>query len=554
MQSALTRGAETRAATILADAHTAAERLTSKALAVMSQKQQQQQASQQPLQQEQYRQSQQLPTSRTQQHPSSSGTEPLRRNLFQKELQLQQQQDGSRNRNGVTGTAATASAAGSEGDQLPRAPNTAPLNTITNTQLPYASDDVAARLSFSRAMLDPPSFQSQPTFTTDNLTSRDTVRSTVRNRSLSSYTDDVRGLQQPEASATPMIAAAAGGGGGGVGVQGGRGRGRAGRRAGGEEEELTEPWLPSAEVLETLSVSSGTTAAASDRPLIGSVLPEAQRGGGALRFSGAPGSSGVQPSQRFSELLPLQFPMFGEPTSRQQAPFTEPRGSGGGGGGGGSSGGSGGGGGSGDTMRQQRTLQVLLASLQHSCERGGERLQRLGRILDSLAGDAADPRMVSRCFAALAELKRELSEMQRGGAVFSRRAAAAGENPSRTLLGLHSVTGLHSFTQASAIKFSGPEPSQRQESGFYIRRQERGRPCGADPTQSFGVDRTEQTSVRRALESQQRLLARWEEAVAGQMEVVTSLQEPAQRSSLISSLGLAASRGDLSMSFPSRRG
>lgn len=106
--------------------------------------------------------------------------------------------------------------------------------------------------------------------------------------------------------------------------------------------------------------------------------------------------------------------------------------------------------------------------------------------------------MVSRCFAALAELKRELSEMQRGGAVFSRRAAAAGENPSRTLLGLHSVTGLHSFTQASAIKFSGPEPSQRQESGFYIRRQERGRPCGADPTQSFGGDALSSQGPHRA--------------------------------------------------------
>lgn len=63
------------------------------------------------------------------------------------------------------------------------------------------------------------------------------------------------------------------------------------------------------------------------------------------------------------------------------------------------------------------------------------------------------------------------------------------------------------------------------------------------PPTELTVDRTEQTAVRRALESQQRLLARWEEAVAGQMEVVTSLQEPAQRSSLINSLGLAASRG-----------
>ncbi|MEW5315883.1 MAG: hypothetical protein WDW38_007282 [Sanguina aurantia] len=481
MQSALTRGAETRAATILADAHSAAERLTSKALAVMSQKQQQQQQqSQPPLQQEQYRQSQRLPTSQKQQN-SSSSTEPLRRNLFQKELQLQQQQDGSSNRNSVTGTATTALAAGFESDYLPRAFNTAPLNTITNMQLPYSSDNVAARLSFSRAMLDPPSFQSS--LNTNNITSN--TRNTVRNRTVSSYTDDVRGLQQPEASATPIIATA-----GAVGEKGAGGRGQAGRRAGGEEEKLTEPWLPSAEVLETLSVSSGTTAAASDRPLIGSVLPEAQRRGEALRSSGALGLSRIQPSQRFSELLPLQPPMFGEPTSRQQAPFTEPRGDSGGGGneGGGSSGGS-----SGDTMRQQRTLQVLLASLQHSCERGGERLQRLSRILDSLAGDAADPRMVSRCFAALAELRRELSEMQRGGSVFSKRAAAA-------------------------------------------------------------VDRTEQTSVRRALESQQRLLARWEEAVAGQMEVVTSLQEPAQRSSLINSLGLAASRGDLSMSFTSRRG
>lgn len=76
------------------------------------------------------------------------------------------------------------------------------------------------------------------------------------------------------------------------------------------------------------------------------------------RLSSALGASRIQPSQRFSELVPLRSPFFGDLASKQQPPFTEPRGnSGGGDEGGGSSGGS-----SGDTMRQQRTLQVKLQS------------------------------------------------------------------------------------------------------------------------------------------------------------------------------------------------
>ncbi len=41
--------------------------------------------------------------------------------------------------------------------------------------------------------------------------------------------------------------------------------------------------------------------------------------------------------------------------------------------------------------RQHRTVSALLASLQHTTQRGGERLQRLERVLNTIAADAAQP-------------------------------------------------------------------------------------------------------------------------------------------------------------------
>jgi hypothetical protein len=43
------------------------------------------------------------------------------------------------------------------------------------------------------------------------------------------------------------------------------------------------------------------------------------------------------------------------------------------------------------SSRQARTLGALMASLQTTAGRGGERLARLERVLNSLAADAAEP-------------------------------------------------------------------------------------------------------------------------------------------------------------------
>eukprot|EP00967_Tisochrysis_lutea_P021478 scaffold24380_cov18-Tisochrysis_lutea.AAC.4 len=39
---------------------------------------------------------------------------------------------------------------------------------------------------------------------------------------------------------------------------------------------------------------------------------------------------------------------------------------------------------------QGRSMQLLLANLKHGCERGGERLRRLERVLTGLAPDVAE--------------------------------------------------------------------------------------------------------------------------------------------------------------------
>lgn len=118
---------------------------------------------------------------------------------------------------------------------------------------------------------------------------------------------------------------------------------------------------------------------------------------------------------------------------------------------------------------------MLLASLQQSGERGGERLKRLDRILSSLSPDVRETQRsaVSACGAGLQALAEQLQQHQLAVAELGVRATLAVND----------------------------EPGAMSD-------------------------------VRKHLEQQQQALSTWERAVAAQMEAIAALQAPSARKSL----------------------
>lgn len=122
--------------------------------------------------------------------------------------------------------------------------------------------------------------------------------------------------------------------------------------------------------------------------------------------------------------------------------------------------------------RQHRTVSALLASLQQTAARGAERLQRLERVLNTIAADAAEPERVRSAYMAVLALGRELVELQQSNAEFAAALDAAGT-------------------------------------------------------------RGELAEVKRRLEAHQQLLGSWEEKVGRQLEAITELQSPSKRTSMM---------------------
>lgn len=122
--------------------------------------------------------------------------------------------------------------------------------------------------------------------------------------------------------------------------------------------------------------------------------------------------------------------------------------------------------------RQHRTVSALLASLQQTAARGAERLQRLERVLATIAADAAEPERVRAAYSTVSALGRELLELQRSNADFAAALEAAGT-------------------------------------------------------------RGELAEVKRRLDGHQALLGAWEEKVRAALEDVTELQSPERRNSML---------------------
>lgn len=61
--------------------------------------------------------------------------------------------------------------------------------------------------------------------------------------------------------------------------------------------------------------------------------------------------------------------------------------------------------------RQHKTVSGLLASLQHTAGRGTERLQRLERVLNTIAADASEPDKVCCCRRAPGHLSTQKAEV-----------------------------------------------------------------------------------------------------------------------------------------------
>jgi hypothetical protein len=122
--------------------------------------------------------------------------------------------------------------------------------------------------------------------------------------------------------------------------------------------------------------------------------------------------------------------------------------------------------------RQYRTMSALLASLQQTAARGGERLRRLERVLATIAADAAEPKRAASASAAVAGLGRELARLQAANAEFAAALQAAGT-------------------------------------------------------------RGELAEVKARLEGQQGLLSAWEERVRAALEACAELQSPSRRNSML---------------------
>jgi hypothetical protein len=124
------------------------------------------------------------------------------------------------------------------------------------------------------------------------------------------------------------------------------------------------------------------------------------------------------------------------------------------------------------TVQQQQSVAALLTSLQATTSKGQERLRRLERVLGTIAGDAADSSQVQQAYSNLALLKRELSDLQLANTEFSRQLDRVGS-------------------------------------------------------------RGELAEMRRRLEAHQVIMGRWEQALAQQLELVSALQSPSRRKSML---------------------
>lgn len=124
------------------------------------------------------------------------------------------------------------------------------------------------------------------------------------------------------------------------------------------------------------------------------------------------------------------------------------------------------------SSRQHQAVSGLLASLLNTAARGGERLQRLQRVLAAIAGDAAEPQRVSAVAASVAGLGRELASLQASNAQFAGALQAAGT-------------------------------------------------------------RSELADVKARLEAHQARLTAWEEKVRAALEAITELQAPSRRTSML---------------------
>jgi hypothetical protein len=121
---------------------------------------------------------------------------------------------------------------------------------------------------------------------------------------------------------------------------------------------------------------------------------------------------------------------------------------------------------------QQQSVVVLLSSLQTTAGKGQERLERLERVLGTIAGDAADSSQVRQAYGNLAVLRRELGDLQLSNEEFGRQLGVAGSKP-------------------------------------------------------------ELAEMKRRLEAHQVIMGRWEEALGQQLELVSALQSPSQRRSML---------------------
>jgi hypothetical protein len=124
------------------------------------------------------------------------------------------------------------------------------------------------------------------------------------------------------------------------------------------------------------------------------------------------------------------------------------------------------------TPLQQHSVAALLSSLQSTAGKGQDRLARLERVLGTIAGDAADSSQVRQAYGNLEVLQRELGQLQLLNAEFARQLAVIGS-------------------------------------------------------------RAELSEMRRRLEAHQVIVGRWEESLGSQLELVSALQSPSQRRSML---------------------
>jgi hypothetical protein len=132
---------------------------------------------------------------------------------------------------------------------------------------------------------------------------------------------------------------------------------------------------------------------------------------------------------------------------------------------------------------QQQSVAALLSSLQATAGKGQGRLARLERVLGTIASDAADSSQVRQAYSNLAVLRRELGDLQLSNEEFGRQLGVVG-------------------------------------------------------------GKSELAEMKRRLEAQQAIMGRWEESLGQQLELVSALQSPSQRRSMLQQFSSAMKQLD----------